>query len=81
MVPGHGRALNGAEALAIARDDLAYLHALKAAVRSALEGGATREEAIAAGAAVDVPRGAGDDDGRLRHDNAEQQLAELAPAA
>ena len=81
VVPGHGRALNGAEALAIARDDLAYLHALKAAVRSALEGGATREQAIAAGAAVDVPRGAGDDDGRLRHDNAEQQLSELAPAA
>jgi hypothetical protein len=30
---------------------------------------------------VEVPRGAGDDDGRLRHDNAEQQLSELAPAA
>ena len=41
----------------------------------------TREQAIAAGAAVEVPRGAGDDDGRLRHDNAEQQLTELAPAA
>ena len=80
-VRGHGRALSGQEALAIAREDLAYLHALKGAVRSALAGGATREEAIAAGAAVDVPRGAGDDDGRLRQDNAEQQLAELAPAA
>jgi hydroxyacylglutathione hydrolase len=81
VAPGHGRALSGQEALAIAREDLAYLHALKAAVRSALASGATREEAAAAGAAVDVPRAAGDDDGRLRHDNAEQQLSELAPAA
>ena len=81
VTPGHGRALTGLEAQAIAREDLAYLHALKTAVRSALAGGATREQAIAAGAAVDVPRGAGDDDGRLRHDNAEQQLSELAPAA
>ena len=69
------------EALQIAGEDLDYLHALKAAMRSALAGGATREEAIAAGAAVAVPRGAGDDDGRLRQDNAEHQLAELTPAA
>ena len=50
-------------------------------MRSALAGGATREEAIAAGAAVEVPRGAGDDVGRLRHDNAVHQHAELAPTA
>ena len=81
VAPGHGRALGSGEALQIAGEDLDYLHALKAAMRSALTGGATREQAIAAGAAVDVPRGAGDDDGRLRHDNAEQQLTELAPAA
>jgi hydroxyacylglutathione hydrolase len=81
VTPGHGRALNGTEAREIARDDLDYLHALKQAVRFALDGGATREHAIAAGAAVEVPRGAGDDDGRLRHDNAEQQLSELAPSA
>jgi len=81
VTPGHGRALTGTEAREIARDDLDYLHALKQAVRFALSGGATREQAIAAGAAVEVPRGAGDDDGRLRHDNAEQQLSELAPAA
>ena len=49
-------------------------------MRPALASGATREEVIAAGAAVAVPRPAGDDDGRLRQDNAEQQLAELAPA-
>ena len=59
VTPGHGRALTGTEAQAIAREDLAYLHALKTAVRSALAGGATREQAIAAGAAVEVPRGAG----------------------
>jgi len=81
VTPGHGRALTGTEAREIARDDLDYLHALKQAVRFALAGGATRDQAIAAGAAVEVPRGAGDDDGRLRHDNAEQQLSELAPAA
>ena len=40
-----------------------------------------RQAAIAAGAAVQVPRAAGDDDGRLRQDNAEQQLNELTPAA
>jgi glyoxylase-like metal-dependent hydrolase (beta-lactamase superfamily II) len=81
VVPGHGRPLSGPEALQVAAEDLDYLHALKTAVASALADGAGREQAIAAGAAVEVPRGAGDDDGRLRHDNAEQQLTELAPAA
>jgi glyoxylase-like metal-dependent hydrolase (beta-lactamase superfamily II) len=81
VIPGHGRALNADEALQVAQEDLDYLHALKAAVRSALAEGAGRDQALAAGAAVAVPRGAGDDDGRLRHDNAEQQLTELAPAA
>jgi glyoxylase-like metal-dependent hydrolase (beta-lactamase superfamily II) len=81
VVPGHGRALDGREAMQIAREDLDYLHALKAAVRAALDAGATREQAIAAGAAVEVPRGAGDDDGRLRQENAEHQLAELVSAA
>ena len=80
VTPGHGRALSAAEALEVARADLAYLHALKGAMRAALASGATREEVIAAGVAVAVPRPAGDDDGRLRQDNAEQQLAELAPA-
>lgn len=81
VTPGHGRPLDGEEAVRIAGEDLAYLHGLKAAMRAALEGGATREQAIAAGAAVEVPRGAGDDDGRLRQDNAEHQLAELTPSA
>jgi hydroxyacylglutathione hydrolase len=80
VTPGHGRALTAAEAGEIARGDLAYLHELKGAMRAALASGARREEVIAAGAAVEVPRPAGDDDGRLRQDNAEQQLAELAPA-
>jgi glyoxylase-like metal-dependent hydrolase (beta-lactamase superfamily II) len=81
VTPGHGRALSGHEASQVAAEDLDYLYALKAAVRTALAGGADREDAIAAGASVEVPRGAGDDDGRLRRDNAEQQLTELAPAA
>jgi glyoxylase-like metal-dependent hydrolase (beta-lactamase superfamily II) len=81
VAPGHGRTLSAPEALAIAGEDLGYLHGLKAAVRSALAGGATRAEAIAAGAAVEVPRGAGDDVSRLRQDNAEHQLSELTSAA
>jgi glyoxylase-like metal-dependent hydrolase (beta-lactamase superfamily II) len=81
VAPGHGRPLGADEALQIAGEDLAYLHALKDAVRSALGDGAGSEQAISAGAAVEVPRGAGDDGGRLRQDNAEQQLSELAPAA
>jgi glyoxylase-like metal-dependent hydrolase (beta-lactamase superfamily II) len=81
VTPGHGRPLTTDEALAIAEEDLAYLHSLQAAVRGALAHGAAREDAIAAGAAVDVPRGDGDDVGRLRQDNAELQLAELTSAA
>ncbi|HEY3614577.1 MAG TPA: MBL fold metallo-hydrolase [Gaiellales bacterium] len=81
VVPGHGRALTGSEALAVASEDLDYLHALKAAMRVALAGGATREQAIAAGAAVAVPRGDGEDVGGLRQDNAEHQLSELTSAA
>ena len=76
------RARHGTEALRDrTRGSRLPARAARQAVRYALAGGATREQAIAAGAAVEVPRGAGDDDGRLRHDNAEQQLAELAPAA
>jgi hydroxyacylglutathione hydrolase len=81
VVPGHGRALDADEALAVAGEDLDYLHGLKATVRVALAAGATRADAIAAGASVPVPRGAGDDDGRLRQDNAEHQLSELTSAA
>jgi hydroxyacylglutathione hydrolase len=80
VVPGHGRPLDTPEALGVARADLDYLHSLKAEVRSALAGGATHEQALAAGAAVEVPRPLADDDGSLRRDNAEQQLAELASA-
>ena len=80
VAPGHGRALEGREALAVAREDLAYLRELKSAMRSALLAGATHEQALAAGAAVSVPRGAGDDTDSYRQDNARHQLAELAPA-
>jgi hydroxyacylglutathione hydrolase len=81
VVPGHGRPLAASEALAIAAEDLDYLYALKSAVRAAVAAGAGHEDAIAAGAAVEVPRGAGDDDGKLRQDNAALQLSELVPAA
>jgi hydroxyacylglutathione hydrolase len=81
VTPGHGGPLDAAEAMRIAREDLGYLHALKTAVLSALTEGAAREGALAAGAAVAVPRGADGEDGRLRRDNAEHQLAELTSAA
>jgi glyoxylase-like metal-dependent hydrolase (beta-lactamase superfamily II) len=81
VAPGHGRSLSAREALAIASEDLGYLYGLKAAVRCALAGGGTRAEAVAAGAAVEVPRAAGDDGSRLRRDNAEHQLSELTSAA
>ena len=81
VTPGHGRALSGAEALADRGRGSRLPARAQGGDALALAGGATREQAIAAGAAVEVPRGAGDDDGRLRHDNAEQQLSELAPAA
>ncbi len=80
VVPGHGRVLGTAEALTIAGEDLAYLRALKARMREALAGGASREAAIAVGAALAVPRGASDDTASLRHDNAAHQLAELVGA-
>jgi glyoxylase-like metal-dependent hydrolase (beta-lactamase superfamily II) len=78
VFPGHGPALSGDEALAIAEEDLAYLHALREAVASALRGGdaaAARE----AGLAVRLPREAPSDLGAAHAANVEAQLAELVP--
>ena len=81
VVPGHGPALATADALTIARDDLAYLRELKRTLRSALADGADTAAAIALGAALATPRGPlGEHGAPLRHENAELQLAELRTA-
>jgi glyoxylase-like metal-dependent hydrolase (beta-lactamase superfamily II) len=78
VFPGHGPALSLGEALAIAEEDLAYLHALRDAVASALRGGdaATAREA---GLAVRLPREAPSDLSPAHAANVEAQLAELVP--
>jgi glyoxylase-like metal-dependent hydrolase (beta-lactamase superfamily II) len=76
VVPGHGPALTAAEALAIAEGDLAYLHALRAAVLAAAP---DRASARAAGLAVELPRPAAGDLEEMRAANVEAQLEELLP--
>ena len=80
VATGHGPALTGAEALANAEADLAYLRELHAAVVSALAGGGTRADAHAAGLAVPLPRPAPDDLAEMHEGNVEAQLEELLPA-
>jgi glyoxylase-like metal-dependent hydrolase (beta-lactamase superfamily II) len=76
VVPGHGPTMTAAEALAIARADLAYLRALHAAVAAALVGGGGRDAAREAGLAVEPPRHPPDE--LDEHPcNVEIQLAEL----
>jgi glyoxylase-like metal-dependent hydrolase (beta-lactamase superfamily II) len=72
VVPGHGPELTAAEALAIAEADLGYLWEL----HDAVAGGATREDARAAGLSVELPRPAADDLAQARAENVEAALAE-----
>ena len=72
VVPGHGPELTAADALAIAEADLAYLWQLAAAVAA----GATREEARAAGLAVEPPRATTADLADTKAANVEAALAE-----
>ena len=72
VVPGHGPELSAADALAIAEADLRYLCELHDAVAA----GPTREEARAAGLAVELPRPAADDLAEARAANVEVALAE-----
>jgi glyoxylase-like metal-dependent hydrolase (beta-lactamase superfamily II) len=78
VFPGHGSALSGDDALAIAEEDLAYLHALRDAVASALRGGDS-SVAREAGLAVPLPREASSDLSAAHAANVEAQLAELVP--
>ena len=79
VVPGHGPALTGEEALANAEADLAYLRELQQTVTSALGEGAARDEARTAGLAVALPRPAPDDLDEMRAANVDVQLEELLP--
>jgi hydroxyacylglutathione hydrolase len=82
VIPGHGRPLSAEEALAVAEADLGYLRSLHTAVVGTLNGGGTREEAHAAGLAVDLPRGAEPDlEREMRGFNVERVLEEILPAA
>jgi hydroxyacylglutathione hydrolase len=73
VIPGHGAPLSPEEALRIARADLAYLRSLHAAV----VGAATREEAHAAGSAVDLPRDCAPDLLEMRGFNVDRQIDEV----
>jgi glyoxylase-like metal-dependent hydrolase (beta-lactamase superfamily II) len=76
VVPGHGPTMTAAVALAIAREDLAYLRALHAAVAGALADGTGYEGARAAGLTVKPPRQPPDE--LDEHDsNVAIQIAEL----
>ena len=78
VFPGHGPELSADEALVIAEKDLAYLHALREAVASALRSD-DGETARKAGLAVPLPREAPSDLSAARAANVEAQIAELFP--
>jgi glyoxylase-like metal-dependent hydrolase (beta-lactamase superfamily II) len=73
VIPGHGPPLEPADALRIAEADLVYLRALHAAVA----GAATREEAHAAGSAVDLPRECAPDLAEMQGFNVDRQIDEI----
>jgi glyoxylase-like metal-dependent hydrolase (beta-lactamase superfamily II) len=81
VIPGHGPPLDVDDALAIAEADLGYLRALHAAVVDTLARGGTREEARAAGLAVELPRECAPDLEEMRGVNADRQIEEISAAA
>ena len=79
VVSGHGPAVSGTEALAIAEADLAYLRALRDAVAQTLAKGGDRAHARDAGLAVVPPRPA--QIAGMHASNVEAQLDELVGAS
>ena len=73
VIPGHGPSLEPGEALRLAEADLAYLRALHEVVVEA----ATREEAHAAGSAVELPRECAPDLAEMRGFNVDRQIDEI----
>lgn len=80
VILGHGPPLQTRDALSIAEADLFYLRALFTAVLDALSGDGTREEARAAGLAVDLPRECPPDLDRMRGFNVDRQIDEILSA-
>jgi glyoxylase-like metal-dependent hydrolase (beta-lactamase superfamily II) len=81
VVPGHGPPLAPAEAAAVGEADLRYLQSLRAAVLDALSGGASSDEARAAGLAVELPRECAPDLAEMRAFNVDRQIEEIDPSA
>lgn len=81
VIPGHGPPLSAGEALEVAEADLGYLRSLHAAVVEALARDGTRDEARAAGLAVDLPRESSPDLAEMQAFNVERELDEILPAA
>ena len=77
VIPGHGPAHDAAAALEIARADLDYFHAIRAALLSGTGG---RDEARKRGLALPWPRGEDEDDAESHAENVERHLAELFAA-
>lgn len=80
VIPGHGPPLQAHDALSVAEADLRYLRSLRAAVVDALCRDGSRDEARAAGLAVDLPRECPPDLEEMRGFNVGRQLEELLPS-
>jgi hydroxyacylglutathione hydrolase len=80
VIPGHGPPLHALDALSIAEADLSYLRSLHRAVVDALARDGTRDEAHAAGLAVDLPRECPPDLEEMRVFNVDRQIEELLTA-
>ena len=81
VIPGHGPPLEAEEALGVAEADLVYLRSLHAAVLDTLTHDGTRDEARAAGLAVDLPRECSPDLAEMRAFNVDRQIDEILPAS
>jgi hydroxyacylglutathione hydrolase len=80
VIPGHGPPLEARDALSVAEADLSYLRSLHAAVVEALAREGTRDEARAAGLAVDLPRESAPDLEEMRGYNVDRQIEEILAA-
>jgi len=82
VIPGHGTPLSAEEALAVAQADLGYLRSLHTAVVGVLSRSGTRDEAHAAGLAVDLPRASSPDlEEEMRGFNVDREIDEILPSA